>query len=238
MSKKGKTTLDEIVKADTRGRNTNPLLFQHPCTIQMSGGTGSGKTVFLSSVLLDKDSPWDYVIYCYGAYQPKFDLLKKKLKDGITFVEGVPEDDDKSKIEEFLKKELKRPEKERTQTIIIFDDLMTELKNSKYFSKLYYSGCHHLNLSVCCLTQNIFHNRSARLNCHYLCIFNFESDKSTIMNLGKQLMPTESKKFLQMYNESLKNNYGFLMVDLVCRRIGRPELKFRNSGFDQIFMVE
>lgn len=229
--------LKEIIKCDVKGINKNPLFFQHPCTIQMSGGTGSGKTVFLTSVLLNNSSPWDYIIYCYGAYQPKFDLLKGKLKDKIVFYSGIPKDEDKSNIEGFLKDELKKKENNRTQTIIIFDDLMSELEKNKYFSKLYYSGCHHLNVSVCCLTQNIFNNRSARLNCHYVLIFNFESDKSTIMNLGKQLMPLNSKKFVEMYNETQKNKFGFLMVDLKCSRNGRRELKYRNSSFEQVFMI-
>ena len=151
---------------------------------------------------LDQNSPWEFIIYCYGVWQSKFDLLKKKLKDKIVFIKGVPEDDDRKMIEEFLKAQ-KDKTKGNIQTIIIFDDLMEELKKSEYFAQLYYSGCHHLNVSICCLTQNIFNNRTARLNCHYLQIHNFESDKSTVMNLGKQLMPNSSKKFVDMYNEAL-----------------------------------
>jgi len=235
MSKKKETSLEEIVKHDVVGKNKNKLMFQHPCTIQMSGQSGSGKTVFLTSVLLDKDCPWDFVIYCYGAYQKKFDLLKKKLKDDIIFIEGVPKDEDKTKIEEFLKENLKKPPKEQSQVILIFDDLMNEVEKNKYFSKLYYSGCHHLNLSVCTLTQNIFNNRNDRLNFHYLLIFNFEADKSTILNIGRQLIPHNSKKLVEMYNECRKNAYGFLLIDLRCRLMGHPELKYRNSGLDCIF---
>ena len=229
--------LSEIIKADVEGKNKNKLFFQHPCTIQISGQSGSGKTVFLTKVLLDQNSPWEFIIYCYGVWQSKFDLLKKKLKDKIVFIKGVPEDEDRKMIEEFLKAQ-KDKTKGNIQTIIIFDDLMEELKKSEYFAQFYYSGCHHLNVSICCLTQNIFNNRTARLNCHYLQIHNFESDKSTVMNLGKQLMPNSSKKFVDMYNEALSKPYGFLMVDLKCKQNGMPELKYRNGSFDKIFLLE
>ena len=35
--------LSEIIKADVEGKNKNKLFFQHPCTIQISGQSGSGK---------------------------------------------------------------------------------------------------------------------------------------------------------------------------------------------------
>ena len=59
-------------------------------------------------------------------WQSKFDLLKKKLKDKIVFIKGVPEDEDRKMIEEFLKAQ-KDKTKGNIQTIIIFDDLMEEL---------------------------------------------------------------------------------------------------------------
>ena len=58
------------------------------------------------------------------------------------------------------------------------------------------------------------------------------------MNLGKQLMPNSSKKFVDMYNEALSKPYGFLMVDLKCKQNGMPELKSRNGSFDKIFLLE
>ena len=61
----------------------------------------------------------------------------------ITFVEGVP-----CNLESMI-----NPSK---RNLVVIDDLMRELSNDPRITSLFTKGCHHRNLSVIFILQNIF----------------------------------------------------------------------------------
>ena len=85
-----------------------------------------------------------------------------KTIPNITFVEGVPGD-----LESMINPTI--------WNFVVIDDLMLELSNDQRITNLFTKGCHHRNLSVIFILQNIFHRgkklRDMSLNCHYLVMF-------------------------------------------------------------------
>ena len=110
------------------------------------------------------------IIWCYGIYQPAYDEMLRNIPN-IHFVEGVPSD-----LESMI-----NPSE---RNLVVIDDLMQELSNDPRITSLFTKGCHHRNLSVIFILQNIFHRgkelRDVSLNCHYLVLFKSPRDSSQV----------------------------------------------------------
>ena len=68
-------------------------MFRTPSSIVVAGPSGCGKTYFVSRLLEEpghyfQSGPPPALHYCYGAWQPGFEPLKKR---GIHFHEGLPQ---------------------------------------------------------------------------------------------------------------------------------------------------
>lgn len=142
--------------------------------------------------------PPDKVIWFYGIFQELYNEI-----DNVTFVEGLPKN--------FL-------DYIGSHSLIVIDDLMAEVGDDKRLTSLFTKGCHHLNVSVIFITQNLFHKgkemRCVSLNVQYMFIFRNRRDPTQIMRLGRQLYPGRSKFFQEIYEDVLKTPYAFLLVDL------------------------
>ena len=176
--------------------------FQHPCSILMAGPSMSGKSYFLRDLLNNRDKmfspPPDKVIWFYGIQQKLYEEI-----ENVTFVEGFP-----SNYQEYI----------GLNSLIILDDLMTEMGSDKRLTQLFTKGSHHLNLSVIFITQNLFHKgkemRDVSLNCQYLILFKNRRDMSQVMHIAKQLYPRRTKFFQEVYEDATKKPYSYLLVDL------------------------
>ena len=152
-------------------------------------------------------TPPKRVLYCYGIWQNKFEDIDKEL-EFVSFHEGLPSNVDINNIS-----------KESPNNLIILDDLLELVLKSEEMEMLIIRGCHHKQLSVIFITQNIFsqskYARTITLNMHYLILFRNLRDSSQIRALGRQIYPDNPKVLLEAYNDSTKSNkYGYLVVDL------------------------
>lgn len=182
------------------------IQLKHPFNAIAAGPSGSGKTMLIRDVLkhhkmvihnIDKDLI--KVVWAYGKWQ---NIYNEQLKDvEFKYIEGIPEEED---VEGY--------------DIIILDDLMTEIKNSKFVVDLFTKGSHHNHQSVIILTQNLYHKgpivRDLNLNSHYILIFKCPRDKLQILALARQLYPTASGYFMSAYEQSTYAAHGYLLVDL------------------------
>lgn len=174
------------------------LFVKHPMTMLVSGMTGSGKSYFVKKLIVHKRiMPFpSNVVWCYGEYQELFDTIPN-----VTFHEGLP-----SNINTFR------------DTLVIIDDLMSELSGDSRVSSLFCKGSHHRNLSVIFLVQNLFHKgkemRDISLNCQYMVIFKNPRDKTQIMHLGKQLYPGKNKFFQEVFQDATAAPYSYILIDL------------------------
>ena len=98
---------------------------------------------------------------------------------------------------------------------------------------LFTKYCHHYNITVVFITQNIFaqgpYSRTININIHILVLFANKRDESQALNLGKQLYPCETKCFMECYKDATSVPFGYLLID--CDPKTPRELKLRANIF-------
>jgi hypothetical protein len=113
-------------------------------------------------------------------------------------------------VPEVFKNEGSRP------ALIILDDLLTE-EYSKQVCTLFTKGCHHRNISVLLITQNLFHQgtycRDIYLNTKYLVLLKNTRDKQQFTHLARQVYPENSKSLYEAYLDATDQAHGYLVLD-------------------------
>ena len=174
--------------------------WKHPFPALVAGPTSSGKSNFVKRLLESGehmiDGAPENIIWCYGIYHPAYDEMQRNIPN-IHFVEGVPGD-----LESMINPSIRN--------LVVIDDLMRELANDQRITNLFTKGCHHRNLSVIFILQNIFHRgkelRDMSLNCHYLV--------SQVTHLAKQMFPGHVKYMQESFQDATSRPYGYLLCDL------------------------
>ena len=110
---------------------------------------------------------------------------------------------------------------------------MREASGSSVIIDLFTKGCHHKNLSVFFITQNIFYKgknqRDLSLNSHYLVLFKNPRDKAQIRHLAQQMCPQNSKFLVEAFLDATEKPHGYLLIDL---KQATPEnYRFRTNIF-------
>ena len=177
--------------------------FESPTTILVVGPTQCGKTHFTRKLIEHKDdmfsTPLTKVIYAYGAWQEAFESMKN-----VEFHEGLP---DKDKLLKW------------SHCLLVIDDLMQQACASPDIMNLFTVQCHHQNITVMFLTQNIFppgkYARSVSLNSHYVILFRSKRGVLQIQTFGRQILPGEMELFNEAYEDAIASQpYGYLLCDL------------------------
>ena len=181
--------------------------FKSPATIQIVGPTGSGKTQFTKKLIHHKaymfpKEPPIKIMYCYNIYQDAFEDLERV---GVALHQGLP-------TEEFLHEFTTVDQ----HTLIVLDDLMKQVIQSKHAESWFTQKSHHLNMSVVFISQNLFckNTKTISLNCHYLVLFRNFRDGQQINCLARQIYPKNSQQFLTAYQDATSKAYGYLLIDL------------------------
>ena len=180
----------------------------------LSGATRSGKTYFTHKLLCSLEqtfispAPKD-ILFCYAIYQPLYDKLQADVKNLILH-QGLPSEDE---IEEWYCE--KDP---NVHKLIVLDDLSHLIVNNQNIELLLTQGSHHKNISVIIITQNLFNNgkyaRSQSLNTQYFIIFRNIRDGNQIKCLSRQLFPSTPNKVVLAYEDAIKEQYGYLVIDV------------------------
>ena len=101
--------------------------------------------------------------------------------------------------------------------MIVLDDLMEYIVKSVETQNLFTKYCHHYNITAIFLTQNVFAqgpcSRTISINTHILVLFANKRDESQAMNLEKQLYPSNSKVFMEAYEDATSTVHGYLVID-------------------------
>ena len=77
------------------------------------------------------------------------------------------------------------------------------------------------------IVQNLFFGglRTPRVNAHYIVLMKSPADKLQISNLGRQIFPTNTKFFMESYNDACSRPYGYLLVDLTQEADDKHRIK-------------
>ena len=187
------------------------LPFQSPCSILIVGPTMAGKSMLTFRIIQQASAmftvPPVKIVYCYSVHQELFDTMEREIKN-ITFHEGLPNSEQVD-----MWSEKKEP------MLLILDDLLASAVNNVEGLNLFTIKCHHANINVIMLTQNLYHSpgkymRTISLNASYIVILKNQRDSGQIGILGRQILPGQVKYFMSAYEKATKKKYGYLLIDL------------------------
>ena len=179
--------------------------FKGCSSIMVCGSTSSGKTWWTFKLLQNLtvfEHPPEAILYCYGVWQNLFNDIENI--PNIEMHQGLP-----SNIDDWQPQSKHR--------LIIIDDLMDKVVNDIDMSLLFTQGCHHKNISIIYVSQNLFlqgkYARTISLNTQYIVLFRSLRDVSQITVLGRQMFPGKGKLLTQVYNDVMKERYAYLIID-------------------------
>ena len=179
--------------------------FEHPFTCIVAGMTGSGKTVWVQSLLTQAyrmiNLPPEKIVWCHSQWQSAHMEMLVTIPN-IEFVKGIP-----TALEQDAYFNVNK------RNLIVFDDQMIDAGKDQRIVNLFTRGSHHRYLSVIYIVQNVFHqgkgSRSISLNSHYLVLFKNPRAKLQVLTLAKQTYPARTDFFLKQYEEAVRRLYGY-----------------------------
>lgn len=206
---------------------------KHPFSMCVVGCSGSGKTVFTCTLLLNKKMFYKffnevYLITPTGSADDTFELLGLPKNNIIT-----------ENFEDRLKKIIEKQEGEVEQkgvleadrVLVIFEDLtsLKKLQNSAEFTKIYVQN-RHLNISVIsCVHKYRAFNRTCRMNSNHLIIFPCTNSEREII-ADENATPNWNKKtFSTMLSHAFTPNEQNKRPFLWINNKAQPEDRFRKN---------
>ena len=185
-----------------------PGLRMPSCTF-IAGASNSGKTTLVHRLLKYKDVMFTEevtkIMYAMSMDQPLFSAMKKDVPS-IIFKRGVPSQED---LESFTDGS--------RHTLLILDDLISEIVNSTDIMNLVIRVSHHMKISVIIISQSLFPrglcSRMINLNSHYIFLLCNKRDIKQVSVLASQ---TGLGKLLKWaYQECvLGRQHGYLLLSL------------------------
>lgn len=195
------------------------LLLKHPFNMVVSGSSGSGKSEWVARLIEKReqmiDTKFTRVVYHYGIFTKK---ILDFQKAGIETYHGMPREEDYFKSD-------------NPTTLLILDDLLTEASEN-FLKILFTKATHHCNISAIFITQSFFDksSRICRTNGHYFCFMRNPSSVLHIRNFATQVFPRKVKEFMEAYEDSTSQAFGYLFLDLHAQ--SPPLLKLRTRIFE------
>ena len=195
----------------------------------VGGPSQSGKTVYLKNFIKNLDKIVNFkihkIVFCYSIFQPIYhDIAQSDSR--VIFVEGLPE----TLHEDYLSP----PE---MADLVILDDLMTQLSESKFLCDAFTKFSHHYGYSLIITSQNLFYPgkywRTISLNCSIFVIFRNWRDQRVIKTLAMQMFPSGNgaKNLCLAYEDAVSSSpHAYLFINLLgsCNE----SLRFRGNVFD------
>jgi hypothetical protein len=200
--------------------DTLQLKLRSGSTMSICGPSRSGKTFLVCEMIKNKhlvfEDSFDTIIFCHGENQPLLDDLRHYDKT-IKFTKSLIEADN------LVYK----------RTLMVVDDKILDLvgEQNDLISRLFVEGSHHRDIFVIIILQNLFTKglRLLSINSSYLIVTKSPRDISSIINLGKQFCPKNSKYLMEAYKRATTKIGGYLLFDFTMQC--PDKLRVRNSVF-------
>ena len=130
--------LDNIVNENNKEHNKKwPYIPDHPYTILIIGGSGSGKTATLLNLIKEQDDTEKIYLYAKDLSEPKYEFLIKKhkdveikyLNDPNAFIEcSNTMDDVYENIDDY--------NSSRKKNLVVFYDMIADIMVNKRFQSI------------------------------------------------------------------------------------------------------
>ena len=165
--------------------------------------------------------PPEGVLYCYGIYQPNFELLAASPFN-VELYAGVPNGET---ITNFTSN--------KKHSLIVFDDLQHKICSDSLIGELFTQLAHHLNVRVVLLSNNIFFknfSRTITVNVHAFVLLRNSRNMDQISRFSHQVFPRKSVEFLNAFVDCTNRAFGYLVIDLSPHRC--DQLSLRTNIFE------
>lgn len=181
--------------------------FEHPFTCTVAGPTKSGKTEWVRKLLraapLYIDPPPTRIVWVSGIENERQKMfIEETVPYNIEFTNTIPD------VESFSSNE---------NNLLIVDDFMHEAGKNNTVVNLFTKGCHHRNISLILVLQNLFHQgrhmRDIHTSTTYVVPFYNPRDKAQIKYLSRQCFPDHPQFLTDAYNKACSEPYGYLILD-------------------------
>ena len=208
-----------------RGKMANPAPILTPATVVIFGSSGSGKTFLTAEILKHRnycfDKPVQRIHVFYACYQRLYQELERQIPN-ISFFNCLPDD---SHIQE-----LSDP---NSHDLIVLDDWAQESAKNDVILSLFVRDCHHKNISLIMLTQQLFYpgisRRTQSLNTTCNIFMKNRAGADQVSIFARQRFPNRSKEFMATYDKVTSKPFSYLMVD--CHARSDPQIAIRTGIF-------
>ena len=206
------------------GKIINDCKLQKPFRLMISGGSGTGKSTALQELVNTShfSSPFDKIIYCYPDYLDEPPMIFDQIVENrpgtcdLHYFSTIPQN-----------------------SLIIYDDLMSECGKSDDVMKLFSVIARKRNLSVIFIVQNIYDSnkqfRNIRLNATGFLLFNFYADKDVNKRLLRDLN-VQSRVPKHLMDQIYSRPFSYIYVDIHPERRNNFDI-VRGNIFDKNFSI-
>lgn len=188
-----------------------------PFTLVCAGPSQSGKSHFIFSLLDNLDcinTKFEKIIFIYGVWQSLY-----KNYPNIFFTDKI----------DYLNARSTGP------VLIICDDVMTKIGNSKPLEDLFTRG-RHAGVSTILILQSLFYQGSVmktiRNNSTYIAVTAHLQDIMRLSTFATQLERKNSSYFFDSYENIMQEKFAYLFCDLHPKSILRDApyfIKYRSK---------
>ena len=184
-----------------------PRFFNNSSMI-VCGSSRCGKTMWVRKLLYNAQDMFvngapEKILYCYTTVQDELLEMEANIS-GFALHKGLP-----------TREEINELTSPSAELMIVLDDMVHEVINSKLMSDMFFGG-RHMNASIIFITQNCFEkgkfSKGINVNASYFVLFKNMRDRQQVTFLARQMFKNAGA-FMEAYDDIMKKPYSYVVLD-------------------------
>ena len=231
------TNFDDYASDNRINHNPNwPYIPDHPYTILIVGGSGSGKTNTLLNLINNQPDIDKIYLYAKDLYEDKCQfLIKRRESIGVKHFNDPKAFIEYSNYIQDVYKNINdyNPDKEN-KILIIFDDMIADMIHNKKLNsivtELFIRG-RKLNISLVFITQSYYKvPKDVKLNTTHFFIMKISHKRELQQIAINHSSDKDFKEFINIYKKDTDEPYSFLVSDTTLA--SDNPLRFRKNLYN------